>query len=773
MSRALLLSLVTAATAFLAGLFPSLTLADDRGLQPFVRQFCIDCHDGSDKATTFRLDQLIDKDLRHDPAAWEKVVRKLDLREMPPASTPRPTEQLLSQTLESLTRQLDALAAASPDPGRTETFRRLTRIEYQNAVRDLLNIEIDASEWLPADESSRGFDNITVGDLSPTLLTRYIAAARKISRVAAGTITEPIARTYRVRPDVTQDVHVEGLPLGTRGGLLIPHHFPREGDYAVEIRLMRDRNSEVEALKSPETLEVLLDRERLIQFALEPQGKTEGQQQVDSQLKTRFHAAAGRHEVGVTFIAKTSSLLESTRQPLNVHFNFYRHPRLGPAIYEVSIIGPLEQPPASPATPSTTTLETDTAKAREALSQLLRRAFRRPVTRDDLEAALAFFREGHAEGGYDAGMESALTSILVHPQFLFRIEREPSGIAPSTAYRITDLDLASRLSFFLWSTLPDEELLALAEAGQLRDPGGLEAQTRRMLADPRSQSLVANFAAQWLHLRNLDVATPDMRLFPDFDDNLRQAFRAETELVFESVLREDRSVLDLIRSDETFLNERLARHYGIPHVLGSQFRKVRLEPGSHRGGVLRHGSILTVSSYATRTSPVLRGKWVLDNLLGSPPPPPPENVPPLKDNTVNAALSVRDRLAQHRAHEACAVCHDRIDPVGLALENFDAIGRWRDFENGQPLDASGGLLDAQNIEGVEGLEKALLDRPELFARALAEKLMTFALGRPLDATDAPALRAIVRQARADDYRFSSLILGIVNSTPFQMRRSAP
>ncbi|HVJ84935.1 MAG TPA: DUF1592 domain-containing protein, partial [Caulifigura sp.] len=635
----------------------------------------------------------------------------------------------------SLGGRLDVMAAAGVNPGRTETFRRLTRFEYQNAVRDLLGVEIDATTLLPPDESSRGFDNITVTGLSPTLLTRYIAAARKVSRLAVGrTGGSPIADTFRVRPDVTQDVRVDGLPPGTRGGLLIPYTFSQDGEYEVQVHLMRDRNSNVEGLKESHTLEVLLDREQVAEFKIAPVPSSVNDKEVDANLKTRITATAGRHDVGVTFVAKGSPLLESTRKPLNVHFNFYRHPRLGPAVYEVSILGPmgatetkasqlssplLAERPGNPAEAE--------ACAQRTLSAVLRRAYRRPVTKEDLERPMNFFRQGLEEGSYEAGLDAALTSILVSPQFLFRIEYEPKDVKRATAYSISDLELASRMSFFLWSSIPDEELLELAEAGKLRQPEVLDQQVRRMLQDERSRALVTNFAGQWLHLRNLEAVTPDGRLYPDFDDNLRQAMRTETDLFVESVLREDRSVLDLLRADHTFLNERLAKHYGISNVYGPHFRRVTLDRSQHRGGLLRQGSVLTVTSYATRTSPVLRGKWVLENLLSSPPAPPPENVPALTDNTVSAALSVRERLAQHRAHEACAACHDRIDPIGLALENFDAVGRWRDREEGKPVDASGGLFPGRDVNGVDELETALLDYPELFTRTVTEKLMTYAL----------------------------------------------
>lgn len=401
--------------------------------------------------------------------------------------------------------------------------------------------------------------------------------------------------------------------------------------------------------------------------------------------------------------------------------------------------------------------------------QLMRRAYRRPVHEEDLQRPLALYRQARAEEGFEAGIEMGLSAILVNPHFLFRIELDPPGALPHSTYRLTDIELASRLSFFLWSSIPDDELLERAERKELSDPEVLAQQVLRMLADERSRSLVSNFAAQWLYLRNLESTTPDARLFPDFDDNLRRAFRRETELLFEKVLREDLSVLNLLRSDETFLNQRLARHYDIPHVYGSRFRPVHLEPDSIRGGLLRHGSILTVTSYATRTSPVIRGHWILKNILGVPPPPPPPDVPDLEDSAVSAKLSVRERLAVHRANPACSSCHDLMDPVGFCLENFDAVGRWRDFEFGQPVDSSGGLPDGSQFTGVAGLEEGLLQRPELFVGTMAEKLLIFALGRGVEFDDAPVIRRIVRESRANDYRLSSVILAIVQSPPFQMR----
>lgn len=744
----------------------------------FVEQHCLDCHDASSRTAGFALDELLETDLRETASDWEAVVTKLATRQMPPADASRPNEQEFAVALSALTRKLDAHAQQNPHPGRTETLRRLTRTEYGNAIRDLLELEIDVDALLPADESSGGFDNITVSDLSPTLLNRYVSAAQKISQLAVGNLGGGVAsEIFRVRPDLTQDHHrVEGLPLGTRGGALLPHYFPQDGEYEIQVWLMRDRNDEIEGLRGKHKLEVLLDRELVAGFTIQRPPRGESDKRVDASLKTRLTVPAGQHDVGVTFVKQPSSLLETNRQPLNVHYNFYRHPRLGPAVYQVSITGPY-QATGPGDTPSRRRIFTsqpegpadEEACARRLLSQLMRRAYRRPISEADLTTPMKFFAAGKQAGGFETGIERALSHILVNPNFLFRIERQPANAAANNPYAVSDITLASRLSFFLWSSIPDDELLDLAERGNLSRPEVLEQQVRRMLADERSDSLVSNFANQWLYLRNLDSLTPDARLFPDFDHNLREAFVRETELLLEQMLREDRSVLVLLQSPATYMNERLARHYGVPHLQGSHFRQVMLDQGSQRGGILRHASILSVTSLPTRTSPVLRGTWILENVLGTPPPPPPPNIPALEDNTVAANLPLRERLAAHRANAACAVCHDSIDPAGFALENFDAIGRWREQQQGQPLDASGGLPDGSEFEGVAGLERALLKRPELFAKTMTEKLMTFALGRGVEYYDAPAIRQIVSKAESEDYRFSSLILGIASSEPFRMR----
>ena len=744
-----------------------------------VGRYCLDCHDGDVTKGNLDLGKILSDDLQTHSVEWERVVRKLAARQMPPIGKDRPAEKEFEHLVATLGSSLDQLAAKKPNPGRTDPFHRLNRTEYRNAIRDLLDLEIDAATLLPKDDASHGFDNLTGGDLSPTLLNRYISAAEKISRLAVGSpISRPNGDTYRLKPDLTQEEPVANLPLGTRGGTLIRHTFPRDGEYEIQIRLTRDRNEMVEGLHETHELEVLLDRNTAARFQVSPPKGNRDYETVDAHLKARVPVKAGLHEVGVTFIKNSSSLVETQRDPYQARYNMHRHPRLSPAIYQVSVTGPYASQEAGetasrrklfvcyPKNPGE-----ETACAERIVSAFVRRAYRRPVVAADWAKPLKFYHEAKEAGGFEAGIGSALSAVLVSPEFLFRIERDPADVAPETTYPISDVELASRLSFFLWSSIPDEELLGIAQRGELHRPKVLESQVRRMLADRRSSSLVENFAAQWLHLRNLESFTPDLRLFPDFDDNLREAFRRETELHFEALLREDRTVLDLIKTDHTFLNERLAKHYGIPNVYGSRFRRVALDSESRRGGLLRQGSILTVTSYATRTSPVIRGHWLLGNLLGTPPPPPPANIPNLKENTVSETLPMRARLSAHRANAACASCHDLMDPVGFALENFDAIGRWRLTENGLPIDASGGLPDGSRFNGVTGLEDALLKHPELFVGTLTEKLLTFALGRGMSENDAPAVRRIVRDAQRDGNHFSSIVLGIVKSSPFTLRKT--
>jgi mono/diheme cytochrome c family protein len=711
-----------------------------------IGRSCLDCHGAEKPKGDLNLESILRDDPARHAGSWEKAVRRLRTRQMPPPGKARPTEEAYAAMLSGLEAALDA---APPRPGAPDTIRRLTRLEYQNAIRDLLGLEVDASALLPADESAHGFDSASAGTLSPTLLERTLSAAQKIARLAVGGVERsPGGDTFRVPPDVTQEERAEGLPPGTRGGLRIPYTFPRDGDYDVRVRLMRDRDELVEGLTESHELVVLVDRTVAKQFTVKPGDPAK----VDAHLLARLPVPAGAHELAVTFLKKPTAVVETLRQPYDARFNVHRHPRLSPAVYEVSITGPYD-----PRGPGRRRFE-----GTSALAPLLRRAWRRPVVDADLDRILKVYRQ---EADPDRGMEAAIAAILVSHEFLFRVERAPGG-------RVSDLELASRLSFFLWSSLPDDELLDLAGRGELARPETLEAQARRMLRDPRARTLVTSFAAQWLHLPNLRDLVPDRRLFPDFDDNLRQAMRRETELLVEEILREDRSVTGLLRSDHAWLNERLAKHYGIPHVYGTHFRKVPVGPETRRGGLLRHGSVLAVTSYATRTSPVLRGKWVLENLLGTPPPPPLPDVPALDDtNVISTSLPGRERLRQHREKPACAVCHDRIDPVGFALENFDAVGRWRDRDAERPVDASGVLPDGSAVEGVDGLEAALLRRPDVFATALAEKLLTYALGRGVNHEDGPAVRAIVREAAAQDYRFSAIVAGIVKSVPFRRRTS--
>ena len=751
-----------------------------------MENYCVDCHNSSDATAGLNLEEfdtsVARKNKAWDTTTWEKIVKRLRARRMPPADASRPTEAEYQELLSALESVLDQAAEAFPQPGRTDAIRRLNRTEYRNAVRDLLAIDVEVDDLLPADQSGHGFDNVTVGGLPPVLLSRYITAAEHISRLAVGgQQRSPGGVTIRLPADRTQESHVEGLPLGTRGGTLINHHFSVAGEYEIQLRLMRDRDENLEGLNEPHDIDVLIDRELIHRFTVSPPKGKKGYQKddtlVDAHLKKRFRVTAGPHQVGVTFPRKFSSLSEIKRQPFDASFNLHRHPRRTPALFEVSIAGPF-YPQGAGDTPSRRRIfisaptgpDDATESGDQILRRLIRLAYRRPVTDGDLVEPMQFFAHGFAAGGFEAGIEAALASVLVNPHFLFRAEKPPQDLPPGTTYKISDLELASRLSFFLWSSIPDEELLELAAADRLHQPAVLRAQVLRMLEDGRSQSLVNNFAAQWLYLRNLDSFRPDRRLFPDFDDNLRHALRRETELLFESVLREDRSVLDLIRSDTTFLNERLAKHYDIPQVYGSQFRPVKLTyPNSHRGGLLRHGSILAVTSYATRTSPTIRGNWILENILGMPPPPPPPNVPSLKDKPTSSIVTIRERLAEHRANPACANCHDLMDPVGFALENFDAVGRWRRFDQGQPIDASGALPDGRQISGLEELESGIIERPKMFVGTLTEKLLTFALGRGIESYDAPAVRKVVRDAADKDYSFSSLIVGIASSPPFQMR----
>jgi hypothetical protein len=741
------------------------------------------------KTAGLMLDQADVDQVGENPAVWEKVVRKLRAGQMPPQPLPRPDKATYDGFATYLETALDRTAAAHPNPGRTGVHR-LNRAEYSNAVRDLLAMDIDDLSILPADDSGGGFDNIAdVLSVSPLLMEKYLSAARKISRLAVGdpTIRSEVGR-YEVSEYLKQDERMsEDLPFGSRGGMAVRYHFPLDGEYVVKIRLQRTENLFVRGIAEPHTLDVRLDGARVKSFTLggEHKGRAEGtgamdsvdpdqresdyERTADAGLEVRFPAKAGTRVVGVAFLNEFSAA-ENQRGESEI------------AVSNITITGPYNArgPGETPSrrrifvcTPSGA--KDDETCARKILSTLARRAYRRPVTDADLPELLNLYREGRgsdsSEAGFEAGILMGLRRILISPEFLFRIERDPPDAAPNTAYRISDLELASRLSFFLWSSVPDDELLNLAEKGRLRSSEVLEQQVRRMLADARSRSLVDNFAGQWLYLRNMKTAHPSKDVFPDFDENLRDAFQRETELFFESMLREDHSVLDLLRANYTFVNERLAAHYGIPNIHGSRFRRVTLADQNRRG-LLGQGSILTVTSIANRTSPVLRGKWVLENLLGTPPPEPPPNVPPLKEKGEGGAeRTMRQQMEEHRANAVCAGCHKLMDPIGFALDNFNAIGQWRTAEGKAPIDASGVLPDGSPIKGPAELQKVLLSRPEQFARTITEKLLTFALGRGVEYYDQPVIRRIVREAAPGDYRWSALIMGIIKSDPFQMRQS--
>ncbi len=754
-------------------------LAQPPATRDLLNRYCLGCHNDKTKMAGISVSALPIED---NLALWEKVAKKLTFRQMPPPGAPHPSETAYGRALNEILEILDKESSGKSDPGRPGSFRRLNRFEYHNSVRDILGVDYDVSALLPADESSHGFDNISVESLSPTLLERYLTAAQKISRLAVGSpIKKPAADVILIPPDLTQEEHQSGLPFGTRGGAVSTYHFPVDGTYELQVRLSRDRNERVEGLDTVHRVELSLDGKRLGLFTITPPPRGSDHQDVDAHVKAKLNIPAGPHQIGVAFPQKTGALLETERQPYSAHFNMDRHPRVQPALYSISILGPYDAggPGNSPSrrrifvcNPSAT--QQEAACAATILSTVLRRAYRRPIASADLEMPLKFYRLGRGEGSFDRGIELAIRAILVNPQFLFRIEKDPAGIAPKTAYSLSDLELATRLSFFLWSSVPDDALLELAERKQLHQKANLEQQVRRMLADPKAGALVSNFASQWLYLRNLASTTPDPRLFPDFDENLRQAMREETEQFFASVLRDDSSVLTLLSAGYTFLNERLARHYGIPNIYGSRFRRVSLDGSGIRGGLLNQASILTVTSYATRTSPVIRGKWILSNIIGIPPNPPPPVVPQLKDAgaTKNGKLlSMRERVAEHRANPACASCHNMMDPVGFAFENYDAVGRWRTTDNGLPVDASGVLPDGTKFQNAGELRQYLLSHPDWFASTLAEKLLVYGLGRGIEYYDAASIRKIVRAAAKQDYRFSALITGIVSSTPFTSRRS--
>ena len=781
--------------------------ASAESVRATLDRFCVRCHNDRLLTADLALDAHDLADVGADAETWERVIVKLRARTMPPAGSPRPAEATYRAVASWLETEIDTVALASPDPGRGETFHRLNRAEYHAAVRDLLAVDVDVAELLPADDTfEHGFDNNgDVLSISPDLMARYLSAARRISRLAVGIPpVGPAVASYRVHPGLVQDDRQDDkLSFGSRGGIAIPHYFPVDGEYTIRIRLHRNFSDYIIGYAAPQELDVRVDGALVKRFEvgdadavgqmapLSFSGNIAGDPDWeyymntgDAHLEVRFPAKAGQRTVGVSFVRRLSEL-EGVLQPRNRGYGRFVDERYDDdaAVEQVSIGGPyaVEGPGDTPSRreifvcrpAAEATADDETACANRILGSLARRAYRRPVGGPDVEALLDFFRAGRSDGGFDDGIQFALERMLVDPEFLFRIERDPEDAAPETPYRLGDLELASRLSFFLWSSIPDDELLAAAAAGRLGDPAELERQTRRLLADGRSRSLVDNFASQWLRLRNLESQERESADYPEFDENLREAFRRETELFVESNIREDRSLLELLSANYTFVNERLARHYGIRGIYGDRFRRVTLDPDHPRGGLLGHGGLLMVTSYPNRTSPVVRGKWLLETILGAPPPEPPPDVPGLPDRGEGGEpASVRDRLERHRANPACAGCHAPMDPLGFALENFDAIGSWRDAsEAGRPIDASAQMPSGVEFEGPAGLRRVLLSRGEDFAGAVTEKLLAYALGRGLEHTDRPAVRRILRDAAADDYRWSSIVLGIVKSTPFQWRRA--
>jgi hypothetical protein len=764
--------------------------AEDRAEQAAatVDRYCLDCHNDVERTADLSLEQLSVEDVAAHAEVWEAVVRKLRGRMMPPAGGPLPEAAATDAVAAFLEDRLDSAAAAEPNPGR-KALHRLNRTEYGNAIRDLLAYEIDPATLLPNDSEAYGFDNIAdVLGTDPSLMDRYLSAAWKITSAAIGDVNVASAvATYKVPPDRSQTDHVAGLPFGTRGGMLVSHFFPVDGEYVIKPKLWRNTVDVVRGTETPHELEVSLDGARL---ALTRFGGPEEERaaqmfpgqtadEIDRRLETRVAVTAGRHDVGVTFAKKSSASRQDVLQPFLREKHDARMDVGIPDLDQIIIEGPVEV--AGPGDSASRRRifscypESDAeaaACAETILTNLARRAYRRPLADAERERLAGLYGAEREKGrSFEAGVQTALAYVLVSPQFLFRVEHDPEDISPGELYAISDLEMASRLAFFIWSSLPDDELIDAAVAGRLSEPAVLEQQVRRMLADERASTLAQDFAGQWLYLRNLRASAPDMYVFPDFDDNLRRSLIRETELLLETIVREDRPLPEILDADYTHLNERLARHYGIPGIYGDQFRRVGVSD-ERRKGLLGHASILTLSSYPNRTSPVTRGNYVLTNLLGTPPPEPPPNVPALPEVT-DEKLSMRARMERHRSDSACAGCHALMDPIGLVLESFDGIGRWRTDDNGEPIEGNGGtihvLRDFGPIEGPVELREAILSRPERFVGAATEKLLTYALGRGLEHYDMPTVRAIVRDAAAADYRFSSLVLGVVQSEPFKIR----
>jgi Protein of unknown function (DUF1592)/Protein of unknown function (DUF1588)/Protein of unknown function (DUF1587)/Protein of unknown function (DUF1585)/Protein of unknown function (DUF1595) len=757
-------------------------------------RYCVDCHNDAEYTGGVSFEHSNPADVVAEAGTFEAAIRKLRVGIMPPRTEPQPDAETRYAFVTALEATLDRAAEAEPYAG-SQPVHRLNRAEYANAIRDLLGVEIDVEELLPSDGGDYGFDNIAaVLTTSPLLLERYLTVAQRVSALAVGDPDAvPTAATYKIGVEVTQDQHMEGLPLGTRGGTLVDHTFPADASYVLSGRLLRtvaEGYVGVEGHEKPFEFVITLDGEQVYSA---PVGGPEDHElsskdilgsrvAVDERMTSPpIPITAGAHEVGFTWIERPATE-QNVWQPALRSTQEAHNPAGLPRLETAVIAGPYDVTGVGD-TPSRErifvcrpeTAAEEPACAETIFANLTRRAFRRPVGADDIEAPLSFYTQARENGAdFDAGVRAGLTRILVSPSFLFRVERDPVDRPDGAVHAVTDVELASRLSFFLWSSIPDDELLGLAEAGRLHEPSVLEAQVRRMVADARSEALVENFTGQWLQLRNLEQrVVPDLLLFPDFDDNLRQAFRRETELLFAHVLRENLSVLDLLDADYTFVNERLARHYGIEGVYGSRFRRVELDD-PNRWGLLGHGSVLSLTSAASRTSPIIRGKYIMANLLDNPPPMPPAVVPALEESKPKDRPStVREQLELHRANPTCAACHNNLDPLGFALENFNAVGQWQDeTRDGLPIDSAGILADGTPVDGPIALREALLSRPEVFAGTVTEKFLIYALGRGLEPADMPQVRKILRNTAEDDYRLMSIILGVVDSLPFQMRTKA-
>ncbi len=782
------LRLAPAILFFAGGVYSAVGMgaeADDRWAM--LDKYCVRCHNDIEFKGKVSFESLDANDLHANPRVWEAITRKLRAGSMPPREVERPEAQRVSTFLASVETALDAAAKAAPNPG-TTTLHRLNRTEYANAIKDVLGLEINPAGLLPPDDSSGGFDNMAqVLTISPALLEGYLAASAKVAAMAIGDPnSRPVFATYRTAADQSQDTQIEGAPIGTMGGIVIEHYFPLDGEYSFEPKLYRGILAMVKGMEFPHTLEVTIDKQRVhtADFGgYDDNKKSHGNSyatadEVDARMAFRAPVKAGPHKVTVTFLRKPLVQSAEVWQQYQRTAIDSNEDKGVPHLDKVNIVGPYNATSAGD-TPSRRQIFTcqpaseakEPACATEIVSTLARRAWRRPVTKAETAELVSFYKLGREGGSFEGGIETAVRRIISGPEFIFRAEIDPPGKAPGTPYRVSDIELASRLSFFLWSSVPDDELMNLAVKGKLKSPQVLQAQVRRMLADPKAHTLVTNFASQWLTLRNLQGTVPDPAIFPDFDNNLREAFVEETELFFESIVKEDRNVVDLLDADYTFVNERLAKHYGIPGVYGPRFRRVTVTDDARRG-LLGQGSILTLTSVATRTSAVGRGKWVLTNLLASEPPPPPPNVPALEQSAGAVPTTLRDQLAAHRADPGCAGCHRVMDPIGFSLENFDAVGRWRDKDQGITIDPSDVMFDGTAITGAPGLRKFLLDNQYMFVRAFTEKLMSYGLGRSVDYYDMPAVRHILKGAASQQNRFSALVMGIVTSDPFMMRTTA-